>query len=86
MSKGSKRKIAQLNNLDFAREAKRRDLSMNAGQEAGVLSADATKQSGFVAPAQGELTEEDREVSICKCVLIPNKEVLQEANGLCECC
>ena len=71
-----------MNNLELVREAKRRDLSMNAEQEAGVLSADATEQRDFVPPAQRELTEEDREVSICKCVLIPNTEVLQEANGL----
>ena len=55
---------------------------MNVEQEASVLSADATEQRDFVPPAQRELTEEDREVSVCKCVLIPNTEVLQEANGL----
>ena len=82
MSKGCKRNRAQLNNLELAREIKRRDLSMNTKQEAGVLSADMTEQRGFIPPAQGELTEEDREVKICKCVLIPNTEVLQEANGL----
>ena len=81
MSKGCKRKHAQLNDLELVREAKRRDLSMNVEQDAGVLSADATEQRDFVPPVQGELTEEDRKVSICKFVLIPNTEVLQEANG-----
>ena len=61
MSKRWKRKRAQLNNLELAREAKRRDFSMNAEQEAGVLSADAMEQRGYVPPAQGELTEEGRE-------------------------
>ena len=77
MSKGCKRKCAQLNNLELAQEAKRCDLSMNAEQEAGVLPADVAEQRGFVPPAQGELTEEDREVSIGKCVLIPNREISQ---------
>ena len=84
MSKWCKRKSAQLNNLELAREAKRRDLLMNAGQEAGVLSADVTEQRSFVPPALEEVTEEGREVG--NCVLRINMEVIQEVNGLCECC
>ena len=58
MSKGCKRKSTQLSNLELAREAKRRDLSMNAKQEVGVLSADVKEQRGFVPTALEELTEE----------------------------
>ena len=85
MWKRWKRKRAQYDNLELTLEAKRRVFSLNAEQEAGVLSADATEQRVFVPPAQRELTEGGREVSISKCVLRQNMEVLQKVERLCEC-
>ena len=44
MSNRWKRKCAQLNNLESAREAKKRDVLMDAEQEVTVLSTDTTEQ------------------------------------------
>ena len=52
-----------MKNLESAREAKRRDVSMDAEQEVAVLSTDTTEEQGFIPSAQGELVEEGGEVS-----------------------
>ena len=63
MSNRWKRKRAQLDNLELAREAKRRDFPANAELEDSVLFADVTEQRAYVPPSQEELTEEGREVN-----------------------
>ena len=45
------RKHAQLINLESAREAKRRNVSMDAEQELAVLSTGTTEQQGFIPSA-----------------------------------
>ncbi len=52
-----------IENLESAREAKRRDVPMDAEQELAVLSTDTTEQQGFIPSAQRELVEEGVEVS-----------------------
>ena len=63
MSNRWKRKRAQVKNLESAREAKKRDISIHGEQEVAVLSTDTTEQQGFIPSAQRELVEEGVEVS-----------------------
>ena len=44
-----------IENLELAREAKRRDVSIDAEQELAVLSSDTTEQQGFIPSTQREL-------------------------------